>query len=134
MKPYIKLGVTIQTQLRYKYLLSIEGNDVASGLKWQLLSNSVVFMTPPKTVSWAMEYLLIPWVHYIPLVDDYSDVIDKIEWAKANDREAELIAKRSTRFMKDLMDQNKQAQVKRRLIELYHERFNAVIHNFTCPD
>lgn len=41
--------------LKYKYLLSIEGNDIASGLKWMLLSNSVVFMARPEHESWAME-------------------------------------------------------------------------------
>jgi len=46
--------------VKYKYILSIEGNDVASGLKWQLYSNSVVFMRKPKIVSWAMEDKLIP--------------------------------------------------------------------------
>ena len=30
--------------LQYKYLLSLEGNDVATGLKWMMLSDSVVFM------------------------------------------------------------------------------------------
>merc|ERR1719409_1818698 len=30
--------------LRNKYLLALDGNDVASALKWMLYSNSVVFM------------------------------------------------------------------------------------------
>lgn len=41
--------------LKHKYLLSMEGNDIASGLKWMLLSNSVVFMAKPEHESWAME-------------------------------------------------------------------------------
>ncbi len=40
----------------------LEGNDVASGLKWALLSQSVVMMPPPQHTSWAMEELLQPWV------------------------------------------------------------------------
>lgn len=34
------------------------GNDVASGLKWMLASNSVVFMPLPRVETWAMESLL----------------------------------------------------------------------------
>jgi len=34
------------------------GNDVASGLKWMLASNSVVFMPLPRRETWAMESLL----------------------------------------------------------------------------
>jgi hypothetical protein len=40
----------------------IAGNDVASGLKWALFSQSVVLMPPPNHTSWAMEELLEPWV------------------------------------------------------------------------
>eukprot|EP01083_Nonionella_stella_P288882 983038_1 len=53
--------------LQYKYLVSIEGNDVASNLNWLLMSNSVVFMAPPTKETWLMEGLLKPYVHYIPL-------------------------------------------------------------------
>ncbi len=35
-------------QLKFKYFLSLEGNDVATGLKWMLLSNSVVFIASNK--------------------------------------------------------------------------------------
>ena len=72
-KEYLKKILTIREQLKYKYILSIEGNDVSSGLKWQLYSNSVVFMRKPKIVSWAMEDKLEPYVHYIPIKDDFSE-------------------------------------------------------------
>ena len=45
---------TMEDQLKYKYILMLEGNDVATGLKWQLISNSVVFMARPTCVSFAM--------------------------------------------------------------------------------
>jgi hypothetical protein len=52
----------LSSLLEYKGIIMIEGNDVASGLKWALLSQSVVLMPPPKHTSWAMEELLEPWV------------------------------------------------------------------------
>ena len=67
--PTVLNGVTLEgskvglsTLLEYKGIIMIEGNDVASGLKWALLSQSVVLMPPPKHTSWAMEELLEPWV------------------------------------------------------------------------
>jgi hypothetical protein len=48
-------SVTIRRLLEYKAIIMLEGNDVASGLKWALLSQSVVLMPPPKHTSWAME-------------------------------------------------------------------------------
>jgi len=49
--------------LKYKVVIVLEGNNVASGLKWALASNSVLVMPPPTIASWAMEELLEPWVH-----------------------------------------------------------------------
>jgi hypothetical protein len=57
----------LETQLECKAIIMIEGNDVASGLKWAMLSQSVVLMPPPKVTSWAMEELLEPWVVSVKL-------------------------------------------------------------------
>ena len=46
---------TIRRLLEYKAVIMLEGNDVASGLKWALLSQSVVLMPRPLHTSWAME-------------------------------------------------------------------------------
>jgi hypothetical protein len=59
--------------LSYKAIIMVEGNDVASGLKWALLSNSVVLMSRPTVTSWAMEELLEPYVHFVPLASDLDD-------------------------------------------------------------
>jgi hypothetical protein len=39
--------------LAFKGLILLQGNDVASGLKWEMLSQSVVLMPTPKVVSYA---------------------------------------------------------------------------------
>ena len=60
--PLITRKVDMSDMMEFKGLIMIEGNDVASGLKWALLSQSVVLMPLPKHTSWAMEELLQPWV------------------------------------------------------------------------
>jgi hypothetical protein len=89
--------------LRYKVVISLEGNDVSSGLKWMLFSNSVVMMQPPTVTSWLMEELLEPWVHYIPLNQDGSNTEEMVKWVSENDLKARKIAERSTLFMYDLV-------------------------------
>ena len=96
--------------LKYKYLLSIEGNDVASGLKWMLYSNSVVLMAPPTVSTWAMEDLLLPFVHYIPLADDYSNLSEMIQWAEDHQDTCQVISKRATAFIEQLC-LSKQAKI-----------------------
>ena len=95
--------ISQEEQLKYKYLISIEGNDVSSGLKWMLMSNSVVLLPPTTYESWAMEGLLEPFVHYIPIKSDASDVEEKIKWAEDNPEDAQKIAERSTLFMYDML-------------------------------
>jgi hypothetical protein len=47
--------VSLQDMLSYKAIIMLEGNDVSSGLKWALFSNSVVMAQSPTKTSWAME-------------------------------------------------------------------------------
>ncbi|KAL7564432.1 hypothetical protein ACA910_002747 [Epithemia clementina (nom. ined.)] len=94
--------MSIQAMLKYKAIIMLEGNDVASGLKWALLSQSVVLMPPPKFTSWAMEERLVPWVHYIPLKEDASDVEEMMQWVVDHDYAAQQISERGSLWIEDL--------------------------------
>lgn len=89
--------------LKNKALVMLEGNDVSSGLKWALYSKSVVLMPHPTFTSWAMEELLKPYVHYIPLEDDLSNVESQMLWILQHEDEAEKIAQRGTAWIRDLV-------------------------------
>jgi hypothetical protein len=88
---------------KFKVIISFEGNDVASGLKWMLQSESVVLMPPPTRTSWAMEELLQPWIHYIPMLHDGSNAEEMVQWVIKNDEKARKIAERATLFMYDMV-------------------------------
>ena len=124
------VSLSMVDQLKYKYLLSIEGNDVATGLKWQLASDSVVFMAKPVTVSFAMEELLVPFVHYVPVNDDYSNLPQMVEWARNNDDQCRWIAKQATLYMEHLwMSEKAQEEyvaIKRELGKQYRKQFGAI--------
>jgi len=92
-----RLEVSNMTDKRY--ILYVEGNDVASSGAWNLMSTSVVMMSPPKTESMVLHGLLQPWVHYIPLKEDFSDLAEQMEWCQANLDECEDIAHRASLFM-----------------------------------
>ena len=76
---------------------------MASGLKWALLSQSVVLMPQPKHTSWAMEELLQPWVHYVPISEELDDVEEKMRWIIENNDYAYRIAQRGSQWMQDLV-------------------------------
>jgi len=72
--------MTIDEQLEYKFILSLEGNDVATNLKWIMSSNSLAFMPRPKYETWFMEGNLVPNHHYILIKDDYSDLEERLKY------------------------------------------------------
>ncbi len=122
---------------RYKYLLSVEGNDVATGLKWMLYSNSVVFMSRPTVASWAMEDLLIPFVHYIPLSNDYSNLLEMVKWANEHDEACQEISQRATEFIEHLW-MSKQAKkdteyLQKALVTSYVDQFVGAL-SMCAPD
>lgn len=86
-----KEHMNIPEQLDYKYIFSIEGNDVATNLKWILSSNSLCFMPESKYETWFMEGSLLPDFHYVKISSDYSDVADKINYYNDHPEEAKEI-------------------------------------------
>lgn len=96
---YTAGSLTLKQMLTYKFIVCLEGNDVSTGVKWALLSQSVVFMPPPTIVSWLMEDRLVPWVHYIPLRYDFSDLHSRYAWAMAHPERCRDISRKASEFM-----------------------------------
>lgn len=91
--PWRRSYLSIDDQLQHKFVLSLEGNDVATNLKWVLSSNSLCLMPRPTKESWFMEGLLEPYVHYIPLADDLSDLPEQVErWSRDVDGAERILA------------------------------------------
>lgn len=75
---------TIREQLRHKFVLCVEGNDVSSNLKWVLSSNSLAVMPRPEFETWFQEGLLEPGVHYVEVAPDFSDLRERLDWHLAH--------------------------------------------------
>ena len=99
-----KNTMTQDEQLKSKYLICLEGNDVGTSLKWQLASNSIVLMAKPTIEGWLMEGALEPFVHYVPLKDDLTDLDDMIDWCKNNDNMCKEISANARKHMEQFMD------------------------------
>lgn len=119
--------MSVEEQLKYKYLICIEGNDVATSLKWQLLSNSVVLMSKPMIEGWLMEGLLQPYVHYIPLKEDFSDLEEILDWCSSHDDICRQIAQNSTRWMEQFLDYDNELKLHDAIIQWY--KTNVVFEN-----
>jgi len=111
--------MSISEMLKYKFLISIEGNDVATNLKWCLLSNSVVLQPIPTKCSWFMEDMLIPFEHFVPLNDDLTDVEEKLQWCMNNLQKCEQISKNATIYMHQFLDTENEKYITNEVIRRY---------------
>lgn len=103
-REHVKPKLTIPEQLQYKFILSLEGTDVATNLKWISQSNSLCFMRKPRMESWFMEEKLIGGEHYVEFRDDYSDLSEKIDYYRSHPEEAEAIIKNFQAYYKQFTD------------------------------
>jgi len=112
-----KGGMSRARLAQHKMIILAEGNDVSSGLKWALLSGSAVLMPAPTIDSWAMETLLQPWVHYIPVLTDFTDLEEKARWCLDHLDHCEAIAKQAACHMARHLDEAAEAAVERQVLD-----------------
>ena len=70
---------------QYRGVIDIGGRASDWGLFWRLATGSVVFRVPGSFVSSYSRHLR-PWVHFIPIADDLSDLLnasEKVQWESA---------------------------------------------------
>jgi hypothetical protein len=118
-KDYLKPEMSIQEMLKYKYLLSIEGNDVATNLKWAMSSNSLVIMPHPRVESWFCESMLKPYVHYVPVKDDFSNLLEIKKWCDKNPKKCKEIIKNANGYVKKFTNEERERLLSAYIIETY---------------
>lgn len=92
--------LTHEEQVIYKYQIVLDGIFTTyPGDRWRLFSNSVVFMHESDKGHWFYE-ALIPWVHYVPVKSDLSDLIENLAFIMEHDHLAREIATNGRNFAK----------------------------------
>lgn len=116
---YVKPKVKMQDLLQHKFLLSVEGNDVATNMKWILYSNSVAFCPPFTINSWILEEDLHPWQHYIPVRHDFADLPDKVEWARNHPDQCQDISRQGKEYIGQFLDIQNEKKIMDAILEEY---------------
>ena len=90
------------TQSNYKYILVAEGNVSAHRIGSDLLLHSVMLLIDSMYTVWC-SHLMIPYVHYIPIKADLSDLGSQLKYCESNPKKMEAIARESYELGKQLM-------------------------------
>ncbi|KAF8169044.1 glycosyl transferase family 90-domain-containing protein [Mycena galopus ATCC 62051] len=99
-------GAPREDVYRYKYVLDVDGNSFSGRYLGLLRSGSLVFKKEANDTERAQsaifaEYFddwLRPFEHYIPVRADLADLVERIEWARAHDAEAQRIQRAGREF------------------------------------
>ena len=89
-----------EEQAKFKYLVNVQNNGFADRL-WRILALKVVVLQEMHAFREFFYDMLIPWVHYVPIKTDLSDLCEKIQWAKDNDDKARIIAENAHEFVRN---------------------------------
>lgn len=102
--------IPMNEQLKYKYILDIDGHSKTNRMSYLLQSECLIFITESKYVTGNLRWydiLLDPYVHYIPVKYDFSDLESQILWARDHDDECKEIAKNAKKLYNEYF--NKEA-------------------------
>ena len=96
---FVKPRISYEEQMIHKYLPVLDGIMCAyPGYQWRLLSESLTLKQDSAQIQWFYRALL-PYVHYLPFRRNLSDLVEKVNWARAHDEECKQIAQNAKKFV-----------------------------------
>ena len=84
-------------QAAYRFLIDIDGVANAWGFFEKLLLGSCILKIASPYEQWFYPDIE-PWVHYVPVKQDLSDLTEKISWCRSNSGFARAIARSGQQF------------------------------------
>lgn len=100
--------LSLWAHLQYKFILTLEGVDVASNLKWVMSSSSIAVMPKPTYETWFMEGRLVANYHYIEIKSDYSDFEEKIKYYSEHIEESKQIIKNANEYIEQFKNKEQE--------------------------
>jgi hypothetical protein len=122
---WVKPKISIYDHLKYRYIMSLEGNDVASNLKWIMSSNSIAVTPRLRNESWFMEGKLIPDYHYIEVKPDFSDLEQKLDYYSSHIDEANAIIAHAHEYVEQFKDKKREKIISLLVLEKYFNITNS---------
>jgi len=116
---YFSERVHFSEFLKYKIFFIVDGNVIASNHMWGFASGCVPFLIS-NGKCWFSSFI-IPYIHYVPVNYDLSNLIEQIEFIKNNDDKAKQIAENSIEFVKTYFSSSFQKEYLKKSINIFFE-------------
>jgi serine/threonine protein kinase len=143
---YVKHGNKIpnflspKQQSGYKYIVHVDGHVSAFRLSLELSMGSVILLVESQWKIWYRDFLL-PFgdtydeklAHYIPVKEDLSDLIEKIQWCRDNDEKCEQIAKNALHFFRKYLQKDGVLQYMQKILVNLKKEMGTYLYNSKTP-
>jgi hypothetical protein len=96
--------LSLREQAFYKFIIHIEGHTSAFRLGRELSTRSCLLLVESEWISWIK---LEPFVHYIPIKRDLSNLLDTIAWGLENDDVVRKIGEKAYNFYLENLTRDK---------------------------
>lgn len=116
---WYKPKISLEAHLDYKFILCLQGNDVATNLKWVMSSNSIAVMPKPTIETWFMEGKLIGGKHFIEIKSDYSDLEEQLNFYIKNREKCLKIIKNANAHCQQFYDKKIEDLCSLKVMEKY---------------
>lgn len=116
---WVRPKLAMRAHLKFRYILALEGVDVATNLKWVMSTNSIAVMPRPTCESWYMEGRLMPNYHYIEIKSDYSDLLERMAYYDEHLDEAEAIIEHAHAWVEQFLDEEREWAISLLVLEKY---------------
>lgn len=115
---YLKPAANQSFLYQYKYIICPEGFDCSSALCWVLASNSIAIAPPFHYENMIINsQYLKPYVHFLPIKEDYSDLREVMEWAMSHDEACKEIISNANTYMQHFLNESSMLLIQKSIIE-----------------
>lgn len=120
--------VSMREHPRYRYLMDIDGHCAATPrFPLSLHSNSVILKNMTNSVLWFYPTIK-PYVHFIPVAEDLSNLLTQLEWAKNHDEECQQISHNARQLAAEVLTQESAYFYLYLVLEAYSKRQQEYYH------
>ena len=112
--------LSYKEQSEYKYIINIAGHVSSFRLGQLFRTNSVVLYAKTKYKLW-YDNALIPYKHYVPIKEDLSDLYEKIDWCRANEKQCVSITENAKLFFEEKLSSSAQ-------MDFLEKKLNLISH------
>jgi hypothetical protein len=114
--------IPLNKHAKYRYLMDVDGHCAATPrLPALLSSNSVVFKHMTRSQLWFYGKIK-PYIHFIPIHEDLSNLLQQLAWAQSHDEECRQISLNAQRFAKETLTPEVAYLYLYRLIQEYSKK------------